>query len=105
MKSPFWRDAKTSTRDACATWNQIVLQTHDHIWGSSSDFARSATKSPATLDRKTAKIVEPEPDISATLTSVCLSNHVFNCARKTNFSKTGRSRSLTKEISPNFCGR
>src|SRR5206468_10038609 len=95
---PFRRDAETNTRDACATRNQIVLQTHDHNWESSSDFARCATKSPSTLNCSTAKIVEPEPDISATLTSVCLSNHVFNCARKTNFSKTGRSRSLTKAI-------
>jgi len=33
---------------------------------------------------------------SAAPTSGCFSNHIFSCARKTNFSKTGRSRSFTK---------
>src|SRR5207248_1889247 len=96
-------DALASTRDACATRNQSVSQTHDHNSGSSSDFARFATKSPSTLDRKTAKIVEPDPDINAAPTSGCLSTHDFTCARKTNFSKTGCSRSFTKVMSPNFC--
>src|SRR6476620_8073802 len=102
-RSPFWRDAKTNTRDACATRSQNVWQTHVHNSGSRSDFARLATKSPSTLDRKTAKIVEPDPDIKAAPTSGCLSNHDFTCARKTNFSNTGRSRSFTKVMSPNFC--
>src|SRR5205814_2525910 len=103
-RSPFRRDAETSTRDACATRNQMVSQTHVHNSGSSSDFARFATKSPSTLDRKTAKIVEPDPDINAAPTSGCSSSHVFTWARKTNFSKTGRSRSFIKVMPPNFCG-
>ena len=51
----------------------------------------------------TANKVEPEPDINAAPTSGCFSNHIFNSARKTNFSKTGRSRSLMKLWSPDSC--
>src|SRR5438477_7781564 len=47
----------------------IVSQTHHHNSASSSDFARCAIKSPSTLERKTAKIAEPDPDISAAPTS------------------------------------
>ena len=67
-----------------------------HSSGSSSDFARFARRSVFAFDRSTAKTVEPEPDISAAPTSGCLSNHIFRCAKKTNFSKTGRSSSFTK---------
>src|SRR5947208_1057613 len=71
---------------------------HAQVQISRSSFcrARFATRSTSALSRMTAKTVEPEPDINAALTSACFSSHVFNCARKTNFSKTGRSRSFTK---------
>src|SRR5438094_1173523 len=64
--------------------------------GSSSAFALIANRSTSVLSRITAKTVEPEPDIRAAPTSGCLSNHIFSCAKKTNFSQTGRSRSFTK---------
>src|SRR5437868_286256 len=73
-----------------------VSHAHVHNSGSSSAFARIANRSTSVLSRITAKTVEPEPDISAAPTSGCLSNHIFSCAKKTNFSKTGRSRSFTK---------
>src|SRR6266436_8905728 len=73
-----------------------VSHAHVHSSGSSSAFARIANRSTSVLSRITAKTVEPEPDISAAPTSGCLSNHIFSCAKKTNFSKTGRSRSSTK---------
>ena len=91
------------TRDACATRNQIVAHEQDHNSGSSSDFARFSTRSAFIFGRITAKIVDPDPDINAAPTSGCFSNHTFTCARKTNFSKTARSKSFTKVMSPNFC--
>src|SRR6266851_1486075 len=54
-------------------------------------FARTSIPAPW---RSTANIVEPEPDIRAAPTSGCLSSHIFSSARKTNFSKTGRSKSF-----------
>ena len=86
------RDADSSTPE-CAL---RVSQTHVHNSGSSSAFARSRYDRHLHARGAPRTIVEPEPDISAAPTSGCLSNHIFNCARKTNFSKTGRSRSLTK---------
>ena len=86
-----------STREACAAQNSPHRVSHAqvHNSGSSSAFARVANRLGYPLSRITAKTVDPEPDISAAPTSGCLSNHIFSCARKTNFSKTGRSRSFT----------
>src|SRR6266699_502812 len=81
---------------ACFPERHRVWHAHVHSFGSSSAFARIANRSISVLSRITAKTVEPEPDISAAPTSGCLSNHIFSCAKKTNFSKTGRSRSFTK---------
>src|SRR5205807_2320625 len=41
-------------------------------------------------------------EISAALSSGCSSSHIFSCARKPNFSKTGRSKSLRKVCPANF---
>src|SRR5438876_5476128 len=73
-----------------------VSHTHVHNSGSTATFARLARYSASARSHSTPKTVEPEPDISAAPTSGCLSNHIFSCAKKTNFSKTGRSRSFTK---------
>src|SRR5215467_9529557 len=91
------QNAFDDTQHACAPWNPGygVLHRHVHSSGSSSTFARVAKRSTSVLLRITAKTVEPEPDINATPTSGWLSNHIFSSARKTNFSKTGRSKSFT----------
>src|SRR4051812_2398900 len=66
-----------------------------HKFGSISDRARAARPSALALLRRTENIVDPEPERRATATSGCWRNHVLSRARKTNFSKTGFSRSLT----------
>src|ERR1051326_1931950 len=75
-----------------------VSQTHVHSLGSSSPHARRPRASASPPGLITAKTVEPEPDIKAAPTSGCLRNQLFNSARNTNFSKTGRSRSFTKVL-------
>src|SRR5215467_6756715 len=66
--------------------NQIVAHAHVHIFGSNSFLARAASESGSALGRITAKIVEPDPDISAAPTSDFRRSHDLTCARKTNFS-------------------
>src|SRR4051812_36326259 len=68
---------------------------HVHKFGSISDGARAASSPAPAFLRRTKNIVNPEPDSRPTATSGCWRNHVFSRARKTNFSKTGFSRSLT----------
>src|SRR5207248_3575180 len=103
IKFAIVKDALASTRDACAARSQSVSQTNAHISESNSSRARTMSTLADPGSRKTAKIVEPEPDVRAAPTSGCFPSHVFICARKTNFSKTGRSKSFTKVMSPNFC--
>ena len=74
-----------------------------HTAGSNSARARNANFSESAAFFSTAKTVEPEPLISATPTSGCFCNQVFACARKTNFSKTGRSRSFVNWTPLNSC--
>src|SRR6266700_316523 len=87
--------ARASLRKTVAT-DHIVSLAHVQISRSSSSRAHFVKRSTSAFSRSTAKMVEPEPDINAAPTSACFSNHVFSCARKINFSKTGRSRSFTK---------
>src|SRR5437667_8498000 len=94
LEEDFGEGAEISTRGTCAPRSQSVSQTPVQISRSSSFRTRFARRSISAFGRSTAKMVEPEPDISAALTSGCLSSHILSCARKINFSNTGRSRSL-----------
>src|SRR5262249_25688725 len=96
----FWHRA----RGLLDPLHQSVSHARAQISRSSCLRARFANESAPDFSWTTAKTVEPEPDINATSTSACFSSHVFNCARKTNFWKTGRSRSFTKIWPSTFCG-
>src|SRR6266700_3304311 len=80
--------ARASLRKALAT-DHIVSLAHVQISRSSSSRAHFVKRSTSAFSRSTAKTVEPDPDINAAPTSFCLRSHVFNWARKTNFSNTG----------------
>src|SRR5438874_5350938 len=52
--------------------DHCVSHTHVHNSGSSSDLARCATRTASAFSHITANTVDPEPDISATLTPAWL---------------------------------
>src|SRR5437899_636596 len=79
---------------ACAPRSQSVSRTQVQMSRSSSFRTRFARRSIFTFGRSAANTVEPEPDINAAATSFRCNSHILIRARKTNFSNTGRSRSL-----------